>query len=840
MLLMALLIATGGVIAQKKPAQKPQAGKKPPAKTQPAAKGSKETELQASSIPEDQVEAMRQQAGQLVNFFGSTLNFLADKKNPVKEKEVIINESYSKIFWDSEVQVEDDLDEIRLVPLYKDVQAYLSDVDFFFRGAKFLYTVQDASIQTNDKGQTFIRVTANRNLKGQTVSGDSINTNKVRYFEINYEDSKKQLKIVSIYTTKLNEREDMRNWWNNLSQGWHELLGKDQPVGGGFTLAQVTSFNDTAAIIDGQKQMIDPVQFYTKLTAIMTMKEMNLSGDASIADLEPLGKLSELLVLNLSETPVADLLPLRNLNKLESLDISGTPVTSLDPLRYCSRIKTLRLAATQIADIGLVAGFPSLTELDISRTPVTDLAPLKDLASLKTLKLAGTGVADLSPLSSLVNLEVLDISGTKVTDLSPLKEMKKLTLLMADGSKVASMEPLLDLAALQKVFCDGCDIPRSEAVAFMKTHPGTTVIVASGELTGWWEGMSPEWQKVFSLYQEMDTPPTKEQLHRLLLIDSINVNGRQQILTLNPVVELAGLRTIQFSGTGVTDVMPLKPLTRLTYVNAGNTQISDIGPMRTLKSLESVNLDNTLVADLDPLSGFDGLKIIFADNSKVTLQEANDFLDANPTTLVIFQTYENNAWWKALGQGWKDILLQQLSLKGTPDKLQLQQIANLDKLAIIDNTALTDLTPLQYLSRLRDVEFSGTAVANLLPLSKMTRLQTLRCSRNPIIDITPVSALISLKELDISNTQVEDLTPLQGLTQLEVLRFSITPVKKLKPLAGLTNLKVLEFFNTKISAMDELEGMHKLESLKIFSTKISEKRVEKFKQTHPGCEVVYY
>jgi hypothetical protein len=192
--------------AQTKTGGKP--GTKPPQKkTATTAQKTKPEETKASSIPAEQMEMYRQQADQMVRFYENTLNFLASKANPVKEKEIIINESYQKFFWNDKVQIEDDLDEKRLVPLYKDVQAYLSDVDFFFKRAQFTYQVQDVSVKTNIDQQTYFFITTNRNLTGVTVNGDSVNSNKVRYFEINYDDSKQELKIVSIYTTKLNEKE---------------------------------------------------------------------------------------------------------------------------------------------------------------------------------------------------------------------------------------------------------------------------------------------------------------------------------------------------------------------------------------------------------------------------------------------------------------------------------------------------------------------------------------------------------------------------------------------------------------------------------------------------------
>jgi hypothetical protein len=165
--------------------------KAPPKKTTtPAA----QTKKKGGTIPLEQIESYRQQATSIIKFFESTLNFLGDKRNPVKEKQVIVTESYLKFCWDSEVQVEDDLDLNRLVPLFKDMPAYLSDVDFFFRGVKFTYSVQDISVQSNEFGQTYFKVTANRNLSGMTINGDSVKSNLVRYIEINYDDSKQQLR----------------------------------------------------------------------------------------------------------------------------------------------------------------------------------------------------------------------------------------------------------------------------------------------------------------------------------------------------------------------------------------------------------------------------------------------------------------------------------------------------------------------------------------------------------------------------------------------------------------------------------------------------------------------
>jgi Leucine-rich repeat (LRR) protein len=817
-------------------------GKTSGTKTQQGKGSGKSTDKnapKAGALPAGQDSALRAQATGLVKFFESTLNFLADKKNTVQDKQVIINESYLKFFWDSEVQIEDDLDSHQ-VPMYKDVQSYLTDVDFFFKQARFTYNLQDISVMTNELGNSFFKVTCNRNITGTNLNDVSVNNNQVRYIEINYDESKAQLKIVSIYTTKLNEKDDMRNWWNSLSQGWQQKLGKDIQLGVDLTLAQVSSYNDTAAMIGGQKTLIDQTAFYNGLTRIISSKKIDLSGDVMISDLSPLSKMSALQEVNLKGTPVSDLMPLRNLNNLRILNISNTAVSSLDPLHYCTHITALNIKGTGIPDLGLLVNFPSLQDLDLSNTKIFSLAPISALDSIDDLRLSYTPVSDLSPLATLVKIELLNISSTKVTSLEPLKNISGLRILQADSTGISSLKALDNLVLLQRIYCDYTSLPKQEAISFMLNHPHAFLVFESAELAKWWNGMNPDWQSLLSHFTELSNPPSKEQLHKLILVDSLNIVGRMNIKSLEPTSMLSLLRVLYASSTGVSDIGPLKNLTNLQTLYLNNTSLSSLQPLSGLPKLKAISIENTQVADLSPLYGMKDLAFMYADNSLVVLKEANKLIDKDPGCLLIFQTFENNNWWKGLNKAWQDVFIAAEELKGQPDKLQLQQIANLEELSIAENFSISDLTPVQKLTRLKDLSFTGTTVNSLEPLRNILTLESLHCEKNPITDLTPIAGLPKLKDLDFSNSQVEELEPIQNMTQLESLKFSGTPVKKLKYLVNLTGLKLLELYNTKVSSLDELENIRLLENLKIFNTKISAKKVEKFKLTHPKCEVVFY
>jgi len=835
---MVFLISPGFTQGKKKvaPQKKTTEKKAPPKKTTTAPT----IKAKAGAIPADKIEQYKEQVSPMIRFFASTLNFLADKRNPVKEKQTIITESYLKFTWDPEVQVEDDLDNDRKVPLYKDMPAYLSDVDFFFKRAKFQYEVQDVSIQTNEAGQTYFRVTANRNLSGITVNGDSVNTNKVRYFEINYDEGRQQLMIVSIYTTKLNEKDDMRRWWNELSSGWKSILGKEKFVGDNIPMAQVDQYNDTVAMISGVKTLIDGNRFYQNLVQMINSTEIKLSGNQNIADLSPLAKLSSLIEVDISGTPVGDLMPLHNTNNLQVLDISGTAVNSLEPLRYCTHLKGLKMSDTRVQDIALLSTFPGLEILDFGNTPISSLESISGISTLKDLRFNNTSVKDLAPLSGMGKLSLLKFSATPVSNLDPLKNLDNLLVLICDSTKISSLAALDNISGLQKVYCNNTKISRAEALNFIKKHPSASLVYASVELAKWWAGMPQDWQNLFHFYLKMPEEPSSEQLHKLVLLDSINISGRVSLTSLAPLSQLIMLRTLQCQSSGITAFDPLGSLSELKSINASNTNITLLKPLSGLFHLEQLILDNTLVADLSPLYGLKNLKIIYADNTKINLEEGNQFLDHNPDCILIFRTYENTNWWKTLSSAWQDLLLQQLNLKGTPDKIKLQQIAGLEKLTITECPQINDISPALHLSRLKELQFSGTSVGSLEPVSGMTQLLALRCPKNPITGLAPVAGLSQLKELDFSNTQVDDLEPIQQMTQLEILKFSGTPVKNLKYLQKMNGLKTLEFYNTKVSNLDVLESMRSLQSLKIFNTKVSAKKVEKFKMAHPACEVVYY
>src|SRR6478736_8451311 len=223
----------------------------------------------------------------LVAFFQFMLNTLGSKQNSLLDKDVVITESYSKIFRDNKVQIEDDLDTDRKVITNKDVTAYLKDVDYFFDDVKFEFAIDKVNVEKQPSGEIYYRVVANRHLAGTNAEGKIVSNTQPRHLEINYNPETQDLKIVSVYTNEFNEKEALTHWWNELSLEWKEIFSKKLNMPEEPVLADIK-----------------------KVTSI---QELDLSGNQYIQNLDPLSQLPDLRVLNLSQTTIRDVSPLRNL-----------------------------------------------------------------------------------------------------------------------------------------------------------------------------------------------------------------------------------------------------------------------------------------------------------------------------------------------------------------------------------------------------------------------------------------------------------------------------------------------------------------------------------------------
>jgi len=832
---------------------------------------------QAQKLSKDEIAKYENEIQMMVSYLEETMNFIGDSATANVEKEIVFTESWSKIFIDDKVQIEDDLDVNRNTPINKDVQAYLKDIDFFFKWAKFKFDLQSVSNSTREDGTVFFKATMSRQLTAKTINDEMVEDVRNRFIEINLDRQNNLLKIASIYTTKVNEKEALRNWWNGLSQNWKTRLGSDIKLYDSVPIETVGLIS--SADFMASYPTVDPVTGETvyrdkffkndmaeldaKLKLVTQKQRVDLSGIREIISLEPLTELSDLAWLDISETSIEDLSPVRNLNKLKVLRANSTLVEDISNLKYNITLEELEVANTTVEDLGVLASLRNLQKLNLSNTQVSRLSNLKSCTNLMALNLSGTRIAnvgilqdlpqlrfldisntaihDLGPVGTLKDLQSLNISGSAVTSLQALSEMENLKELYCSNTSIRDLMPLKGNRRLSKIYCDHTGIHDAEASAFAAENRYALVIYDTEALKTWWRELPIYWKALFSKQINVDSEPTTEQLHQIINMQELDLSGNAFVQNLVPVSRMTNLRSLNISNTEIGFLQPIQGLANLQSLDISHTYINDLRPLQDMMNLRYLNIMNTPVNDLSALANDAKIEVIDADSTTIGRSQVVALKESQRQVIVVYQTAALLNWWNNLDAIWQAIFRNAIGTQSeTPNALELQRIADLRVLEITPEYPVVSLNPVTSLMWLERITINNQSVSDLTPLFGKEFLLELNAQNNPISSLKPIEGSQMLELLNIENTQVEDLAPLSKMNNLITLNASGTLVKSLKPLSGLLKLENLFVNNTNIRSISPVESMPSLKQLKIYNTKVKKRSVEQLQQKRLDLNIIYY
>ena len=816
---------------------------------------------QKSNLSKTELEEYSQQIRSMVKYLEETFSFIGDPENTAQEKDIIFKESYSKIFRDDEVQIEDDLDDNRSTNINKDVQAYLKDIDFFFKDAAFTLKVEDIKPQTNDKGETYFKVTMMRTIVGHNIVGDTVNSTIKRYMEVNVDRSKKDLKIVSMYTTKPNETEELRVWWNRMPSVWKMYFGENRYILDSIEMADIIHIYRDSIVIVNDSLMestiaCDMPVLYEKLTDITKTTEVDVSHNKNITTLDPLIELSELQNLDCSNTNVEDISPIRNLNKINALDISNTLITDISDLRYANNIKTLNAENIRLSDIEIIGLYGQLTNLSVAGTDVSDISMLENCEqlvdlnmsstkvtsldsivlpqSIRFLNLSNTEIDNISNLSNLENLQVLIIDDTYVTDLSPLAGLSKLTELQCKNTSVSDIMPLKDLQNLVRIYCDNTKIDSEKAESFRSENRRTIVIYETKVLQDWWNRLHISWKRVFAAQNNTSLDPSPEELHNIICMKSLTLD--HSFLDAMPIERLTNLEELNLESSKIADLTPLHTLHNLRYLNIKNTKVTDLAPLSDLTNLQEINMENTNVEKLECLCDLSNLVKI----NKVKSDQVLKLRLAQPKVTVIYQTEELQIWWNTLDNNWREAFRNTIDIDTNPKAEQLQAIANIEELTVDSRIIITNLEPLTKLMFLKKLIINDNHITDLSPLSESQQLRELNIDGNAIADLSVLSNLKSMEVLSIENTNVIDINALEDMKELRMLNISNTKIKNIKMLSSCISLEELNISNTNVKTLSPVSKIESLRYIKAINTKIKAKEINSLRTKRPDINILYH
>jgi len=852
-----------------------------------------------STLSVEQLKMYSNQSKQLISYLQGTLNFIGNPNELPSDKDIIFNNSYSKIFKNAKVQVEDDLDEHRDIPLNKNIQAYLKDIDFFYKTATFNLEIENIEQLVSDSGVVVFKITLNRHLQGVTVNNDTVDNHQLRFIEINVDPIQRDLKIASIYTTKICEKEELKNWWNTMNSDWKNFFGKSVIVYDTVPFKNIIWFSDSLIVVkkwdniaeidtlkldtadttfvinDSVSANYDSVNYtlindtilvntsiiYNILKTLKNIRHIDISNNHILNDITPISELTHLTTLNISNTLVTNLMPIRNLNKLEIINCAFTPITSITSLRYLTSLTELNCSNTQIESVNTLANLRKIRNLNLSYTSVSQADELVMLSNLVHLNISGTNIIDLSPLNklsllsdlnlsntnlqnlllidSLTNIKHLNIDSTNISDLTPLSNYKDLSILQANNTAISSLEPLNNHTQLKVIYCDNSKITLAAASKYIEQNPNCLVIFNSQELINWWNKLSDEWQNIFFKNYGISQPITKEKLHQLINQTSLSVANNKNLQTLTPVSMLHRLEFIDLQNTDIDDVTPLSGLTNLKEINIDNTKITSIEPLVLLSNIKTISFNNTNIDNITPLKNANNIKTIYCDKSLITTEKVVEFNSFRPECLIVYQSEKLRMWWNNLDSTWQQVLASKLDLPEQPSGSSLQQLVQLKSLNISNNMLISNLNPLHIFTDLQQLTVNSTSITDISPITSLGNITKLNISSNPISDLELINKLSNLTELTLENTSVEDLEPLINL-QLSILNISGTRVKSLKYIQNITSLKKLYINNTRIRSIKQLYQLTNLQLLQCYNTSIKASKIKQFTDINTNVEVVYY
>jgi Leucine-rich repeat (LRR) protein len=836
--------------------------------------------LRSQNLSAEEIDLYTKECENLVSYFEFTLNSIGTNELTPKEKDVIINESFLKLFRDAKVQVEDDLIADREAVSNKDIQSYLKDVDFFFKDVNFTYNTIAVNLLKNENDQEYFKIQCLRTLNGTNLEGDTVTNKQTRFLEVALNPQIKELKIVSIYTTELNQIEEAVDWWNGLTHQWKDLLGSSYKLDEDICFNRIININPEFLLLDPlndstQSDILDLSScdgldeykdiekldtlfiendsiraFYLKtinhnLNQIMQTEELDLGGIIEIVEIDPLSKLTELKSLNLSGTLVNDLYPIRNLMNLVDLNVSSTLIENLDPLIYSISLQNLDISYTPVYSLASISNLKNIHTLDFSLTLVEDLRPISQFNQLYELKFTNTSVFDLEPIAHLKALKYLYFDNCPINDLSHLSQLNELKIISANSTHVQSIETLKhlnnlntisfdhtdinDLSALsgkenlRTVYCDNTLLDKNSALEFMSENPNTLVVYESKLLKKWFENLSTEWKNIFKQYVPAINleEPKKENLHELTGISRIDLSGNTSIKNIDPLKQIVGLKELNVSHTQIESIEVLFELREIEILDASYSSISNIAPLENSSSLNYLDISGTDVVSLAALGEKHSLRKLLINESSVS--DIGPIMQLSELRVLEAETTQikQSQFLEFKSQNSDCLLIYQSAfLQAWWNKLGNEWKKEFTKM--MNWSVQPDSAELHELVSSKKVEINGNrAIQSLEPLTSFKLIEELNLNDNQIANIEGVATFKKLIKLELSKNPLLDFQDIAKLSILEWLNISNTQVDDLEFISNLKKLRYLDLSGTQVKKLKALSTLQSLESLNLYNTRIN-------------------
>lgn len=152
-----------------------------------------------------------------------------------------------------------------------------------------------------------------------------------------------------------------------------------------------------------------------------------------------------------------------------------------------------------------------------------------------------------------------------------------------------------------------------------------------------------------------------------------------------------------------------------------------------------------------------------------------------------------------------------MALQNIADISAVSGMVDLEHLCLSQNKKIEDISVLQNLTKLKELDLMANLINDISPLSNLTNLEYLHMTENPIEDLSPLSNLYNLEQLWISYVNDNDLSFIQDLDKLYFFWMTSSNLNNIEYLSDKENLRALNLSYNRIGDITPLKDLEKLE-----------------------------
>lgn len=472
------------------------------------------------------------------------------------------------------------------------------------------------------------------------------------------------------------------------------------------------------------------------LNGLINLKKLSLKGN-NIENLN-LNKLINLDDLNIENNKISDISFLKNSTKLANLNLKKNNIENIDNVSGLTKLTYLNLSDNLISNVEPLKSLTKLSSLYLSNNKISDISSLKNLDELSSIKLDGNKIKDFSSINDkkgifekIIHNQNVDLGNVEVSEKTfeidnvfvGLEKIAKggniKVSTEAEGVTVTLESGKLNFSLTDKAM-ENIKEGLKLTVKFkfeneMDYENNPTVLNLNVNLVKpakkYVEIEDAKLLKVINKNlgknradNQKVTVEEMESLTELSIFlkedGSADFSESAKYSILGKPTSLKGTKDFKFAVTrGMKSIKGLEYAKNLKKLKLNENEISDISPLKNLTKLEYLEIQRNRIVDVNPLKNLTNLKFLKLYNNLIEdIAPLSNLTNLTGLDLHYNVTVGGDESHKIISKGITDI----------------SALKNLKKLEFLDISAnrIEDISILKNFDKIKDLDFSGNRVKN--------------------------------------------------------------------------------------------------------------------------------